>query len=298
MLFLLTDKSFHKTNKAEVTKLERKIPKVIHYCWFGGKPLPPLAKKCIASWKKYCPDYRIVQWNEDSFDLERCDFIKEAYAEKRWAFVSDAARLFVIYEHGGVYLDTDVELKASLDALAGENEFFFGIEKQTNIRKQTEAARVNTGLGFGAAAGCEAVGAMLEEYTGIHFNSSGVDDVTPCPTKNSHALERYGFDYKDKLYRFGGGVIYPSEYMCPKEHMTGLTHFSDKTVSIHHYGESWVTPRVKYWNKLNLKFRQFLPDAVSHYLASYISYLVFYGLIMGHFKLFKTLFVKVRGRLI
>ena len=93
------------------------IPKVIHYCWFGRGPLPDLAKTCIASWKKYCPDYEIREWNEDNFDIACCDFAKEAYQEKRWAFVSDYARLKVIFQYGGIYLDTDVELVRSLDPL-------------------------------------------------------------------------------------------------------------------------------------------------------------------------------------
>ena len=116
------------------------IPKKIHYCWFGGNPLPELAIKCLESWKKYCPDYEIIEWNETNFNLDSCEYVREAYQAKKWAFVSDYARLKVVYDNGGIYLDTDVELIKSLDRLL-KNKSFFGTET-TGV--------VATGLGFGA----------------------------------------------------------------------------------------------------------------------------------------------------
>ena len=117
------------------------IPKVIHYCWFGNNPLPFEVKKCIDSWKKICPDYEIKRWDETNFDVYQNDFIKSAYESKAWAFVSDYARLKIVYDEGGIYLDTDVELKKSLDELR-KNEGFFAI--------QQEGHYCATGLGFGA----------------------------------------------------------------------------------------------------------------------------------------------------
>ena len=272
------------------------IPKVIHYCWFGRNSLPELAEKCISSWKKYCPDYEIIEWNEDNFDLSCCDFIREAYEEKKWAFVSDAARLFIIYAHGGVYLDTDVELIAALDPIIQDNDFYFGIEAQTNRRKKTTFSQVATGLGFGATVGHQIIKAMLDEYIGTHFRNNGELDMTACPIKNSRALKPFGFTGKNKLYRFLNGTIYPSEYFCPKEHLTGVTHFSAHTVSIHHYGESWVTPRVKYWMKLHVKFKCYLPDWLSHYLASYISYIAYDGFFTGHKELMQQLVRKIKNK--
>ena len=99
------------------------IPKVIHYCWFGRNPLPPSVRACIRSWKKYCPDYKIVEWNEDNFDIGSCDYMKEAYEAKKWAFVSDVARLMIIYRNGGIYLDTDVELIAPLEPIREKMTF-------------------------------------------------------------------------------------------------------------------------------------------------------------------------------
>ena len=91
------------------------IPKVIHYCWFGHSPKPALFQRCIASWKKYCPDYEIIEWNEDNFDISQNDYAREAYEEKKWAFVTDYARLWIVYNHGGIYLDTDVEIIKEFD---------------------------------------------------------------------------------------------------------------------------------------------------------------------------------------
>src|SRR5699024_3155952 len=120
------------------------IPKIIHYCWFGGNPLPEKEQKCIASWRKYCPDYEIIEWNENNFDINQNMYIKQAADEKRWAFVSDFARLDVIYRFGGIYLDTDVEIIRNLDPLL-RNKAFVGIDNVTG-----EEYSINTGLGFGA----------------------------------------------------------------------------------------------------------------------------------------------------
>jgi hypothetical protein len=120
------------------------IPKVIHYCWFGGKPLPLDVEQCIRSWKKFCPDYEIRQWNESNYDVGKHPFMKAAYETGSWAFVSDYARLDIIYNHGGVYLDTDVELLKDLQPLL-ELDCYFGMQQDRNL--------IATGLGFGAVKG-------------------------------------------------------------------------------------------------------------------------------------------------
>ena len=109
------------------------IPKKIHYCWFGGNPLPPLAEKCIASWKKYCPDYEVIRWDESNYDCNKHPYMREAYNKKKFAFVADYARMDIIYNHGGIYLDTDVELLKNLDFLLA-NSFYIGFDD--NIIKQ------------------------------------------------------------------------------------------------------------------------------------------------------------------
>ena len=118
------------------------IPKIIHYCWFGGKNLPPLAKRCIASWKKYLPDYEIKEWNESNFDINCCDYVREAYQAKKWAFVTDYVRLFVLVNEGGIYMDTDVEVIGSLDYFL-ENEAFSGLENSSYISTGIMASERN-----------------------------------------------------------------------------------------------------------------------------------------------------------
>ena len=139
----------------EIPMSPQPIPKVIHYCWFGRGKLTPLMEQCVASWTKYCPDWEIVRWDEDNFDVNFCPYAAKAYRAKRYGFLSDAARLKIIYENGGVYLDTDVELRCPLDELL-ENDAWFGYGSSTEI---------NTGSGFGAVKGHPFVKELLDHYT-------------------------------------------------------------------------------------------------------------------------------------
>ena len=137
------------------------IPKVIHYCWFGGNPKSETIMACIDSWHRYCPDYKIIEWNEDNFDVNILPYIKDAYEDKKWAFVSDYARLFIIYNNGGIYLDTDVLLHRSLDELL-----------QYDCWLASDDVRyINTGLGFGAIYKHPLIGAAMEEYRGYSYPS-------------------------------------------------------------------------------------------------------------------------------
>ena len=136
------------------------IPKIIHYCWFGGNPLPELAKKCIASWKLYCPDYEIKEWNESNFDLNYCDYVREAYDSKNWAFVSDVARLYALVTEGGIYMDTDVEVIKPLDNLL-KYHAVSGFETETTIP---------TGLIAGEKEN-PMLKELLYEYKNIHFTN-------------------------------------------------------------------------------------------------------------------------------
>ena len=150
------------------------IPKVIHYCWFGGNPMPKLAKKCIKSWKKYLPDYEIIEWNESNFDINCCNYVKEAYQEQKFAYVSDYARLKIIYDNGGIYLDIDVEIIKPLDDLL-KYDSFFGFENPEFIA---------TGLGFGAVKHNKIVKQMMDEYGNNHYHIEGSEaDNVSCPIK-------------------------------------------------------------------------------------------------------------------
>ena len=233
------------------------IPKVIHYCWFGKGEMPKLAKKCIKSWKKYCPDYEIICWNEDNFDITQNRYMLEAYKAGKWAFVSDYARLKIIYDNGGIYLDTDVELIKPIDDLLNNNGFMGFDEKGI----------VATGLGFGAEKGNKIIGEFLNDYNDISFVlPDGSYDLTPCPDRNTNTLLKLGMNLEDKNQTFLNTVFLPQEYLCPQDYYTGKKTITKNTYSIHHYHASWtsdVTKRttrfkrilgVKLYNKLYGKF--------------------------------------------
>ena len=153
------------------------IPKIIHYCWFGRGLLPELAQKCIASWKKYLPDYEIKEWNEDNFDVNIIPYTAEAYARKKYAFVSDYARFWVLYKYGGIYFDTDVEVIKSFDEIVTKGNFM-GFELDPNGENSPKkyapryAFSVNPGVGLGMAKGHSFVKKMLDYYATLHFDTN------------------------------------------------------------------------------------------------------------------------------
>lgn len=208
------------------------IPKVIHYCWFGGNELPSLAKKCIKSWEKYCPGYKIVRWDETNCDFDSCDYVKEAFEAKKWAFVSDYIRLKTVYENGGIYLDTDVEIIKPLDSLT-ELGGFMGFD---------EKGIVATGLGFGAEKGNAVVREMMKDYENAHFlKPDGTYDLTPCPDRNTSTLQRLGMDTQKTSQTFMDMTFLPRDYLCPMDYTTGRIHITQNTYSIHRYCASWTS---------------------------------------------------------
>ena len=212
------------------------IPKVIHYCWFGKGKMPKLAKKCIKSWKKHCPDYEIICWNEDNFDLSQNRYLLEAYEAKKWAFVSDYARLKVICDNGGIYLDTDVELLKPLDPLLDDTGFMGFDEKGI----------IASGLGFGAEKGNKIIAELLKDYDDISFLlPDGSFDLTPCPDRNTDTLKRLGMDMNPAGGRFMDMTFYPRAYFCPMDYYTGKKTITKSTYSIHHYCASWTSSVTK-----------------------------------------------------
>lgn len=204
------------------------IPKIINYCWFGKNSLPTSVKKCINSWKKYCPDYKIIQWDETNFDVKSNMFVKEAYEAKAWAFVSDYARLKVIYENGGIYLDTDVELVKNLDFLL-KNSAYIGIQQSEYL--------CNTGLGFGAEKGNRAIFEMLKEYEELSFIDNQRSKIV-CPYLNDRAIQKIGKIQKNKVTVLPEITIFPPEYFDP---YSVNVLFNKNTVSIHHYSGTWTS---------------------------------------------------------
>lgn len=210
------------------------IPKVIHYCWFGGNALPEAVLKCIESWRRNCPDYSIVEWNESNYDINKHQYVKEAYEAKKWAFVSDFARLDIIYNNGGVYLDTDVEVIRPIDEMLA-NDCFLAAET---------TGFVATGLGFGAVKNNAIIKKLLDEYENAHFRlSSGqYDTMIPCPKRNTEPLSRMGYKYSEKdIWTAEGVTVFPPEYFCPIDYNTNQVKITDKTVSIHHYSGLWIS---------------------------------------------------------
>lgn len=214
------------------------IPRVIHYCWFGENPKDKAVLKCIRSWKRYCPGYEIVEWNEKNFNVNVIPYTAQAYEHGKWAFVSDYARLKVIYDYGGVYLDTDVELKKPLDTLLS-CQGFLGLEKINSVYQ------VNTGLGFGAVRGHPLIKKMLESYHNLSFlRPDGSMDLQPCSERNTRLLRQEGFDGTNRRQIVGEMHILPTEYLCPMDYVTGEINKTKRTVSIHHYQATWLEREV------------------------------------------------------
>lgn len=240
-----------------------KIPKVIHYCWFGGKELPDLAKKCITSWRKYCPDYEIIEWNENNFDLDHCRYVKEAYQEKKWAFVSDYARFWILYNYGGVYLDTDVEIIKPIDDLI-QRGAYMGCEPALQGMNNEECLNnlkylVNPGLGISAPAQHPFLKRILDIYAERSFyKPSGELDLYTVVQTTTVALLEYGYLDSDKIQKVGDMTIYPVDYFCPKNYFTSVLKITPNTYSIHHYTASWQNikekKRFEVLQKLSLKF--------------------------------------------
>ena len=214
------------------------IPKVIHYCWFGGNPFPDMAIKCIESWKKFFPDYEIKEWNESNFNLECCDYVKEAYKQKKWAFVSDYARFWILYNYGGLYFDTDVEVIKDMSCIISKGAFI-GCETVDKCAPGLGLG-VNPGLGLGVNPGLGLYKEILDDYENSHFiKTNGEIDYTTVVDRVTDILIRHGFVEKTEIQTVCGITIYPPEYFCPLNYSTGVLNITDNTVSIHHYTESW-----------------------------------------------------------
>lgn len=231
------------------------IPKVIHYCWFGKKPLPELALKCIASWKRFLPDYEIKEWNEENFDVNQIPYTAEAYKCKKYAFVSDYARFKIMYEYGGIYFDTDVEVIKSLDDIIARGSFF-GMEM---TQEEQTINACNPGLGFACAPGLGLCKEMIDQYEHENFIlSNGLLNLETVVTRFSNILQKHGFKYNNDITEFENIFFYPPEFFCPINYHTGEKNITQNTYTIHHYAASWVNKYdnmswfAKLWNILHL----------------------------------------------
>lgn len=213
------------------------IPKIIHYCWFGHNPLPASARKCIASWRKFLPDYEIKEWNEDNFDVNSIPYTKQAYEAKKYAFVSDYARFWILYHYGGLYFDTDVEVIANMDEIVARGAFM-GIEQGASLDGKPMVA---PGLGLGVEAGHPFYERMLQVYDSQNFiNSDGSHNTMTIVSYTTRELYAHGMKPSEDMQEVDGIWIYPSDYFCPMDSTTGVIMKTMRTISIHHYDCSWM----------------------------------------------------------
>ena len=223
------------------------IPKIIHYCWFGRGEKPELAKKCIASWKKFCPDFEIREWNEDNCDYLAMPFMAEAYAAKKYAFVSDVMRLVVLEQYGGVYFDTDVEVVRDISPLLGD-EGFIGFENEQFV---------NSGQVMAVVPHQPVVQAMIEEYKKMHFtNVDGSLNAVGCPHRNTDVMERFGLVRNGQEQLVAGIHVYPADYFNPLDSVTGKLTKTENTYSIHWYSMSWLPKRTQIRAKVGRIWRR------------------------------------------
>ncbi|MDR0605618.1 MAG: glycosyl transferase [Bacteroidales bacterium] len=220
------------------------IPKIIHYCWFGGNPLPSLAVKCINSWRKYLPDYEIREWNENNFKISKYVFAEEALKCKKYAFISDVCRLYALKEFGGIYMDTDVEVLKPLDSFL-HHTAFSGFENDNFVP---------TGMMASIAEGYW-VKELLKYYDNRHFllennemdTASNTSIITEMMKKKGFVMNNQFQEIKDYV------AFYPNEYFCPKSYKTGQIDLTENSYCIHHFAKSWIPLRGRIKNNLKMK---------------------------------------------
>lgn len=224
------------------------IPKIIHYCWFGKNPLPPLALKCIESWKKYLPDYEIREWNEENFDVYIIPYTKEAYEAKKYAFVSDYARFWILYNYGGLYFDTDVEVIKNIDDII-EKGPFMGREAGAYMMGDNKA--IAPGLGLGVIPYHKVYKKILQKYSTLQFIVNGKLNETTVVKYTSDVLDEFPIQkITNEIDLIEDIYIYDPEYFCPINHSTNEISITNNTRTIHHYTATWKTKRQKNKEKI------------------------------------------------
>ncbi|NHM29283.1 glycosyltransferase [Neobacillus terrae] len=226
-----------------------KIPKIIHYCWFRGNSLSKLAEKCIESWMQYCPGYVFQRWDESNFDINCNQYVKEAYESKKWALVSDYVRLHALYEYGGIYMDTDVELLKKIDNLLG-HEVFSGYEIDNKLPTAI----------MGSIKNHRWIKYLLSYYNNKHFiNNDGSFDLTTNVTIITNMTKkRYKINLNNTYQVLEHGIaIYPKDYFCPKNYLDGKIKITDNTYCIHHFNASWHTEEERKKHRKKIFYKNF-----------------------------------------
>lgn len=213
-----------------------KIPRIIHYCWFGNGEKNELMKKCIDSWKLYLPEYEIKEWNEKNFDINSNIYTAEAYKEKKWAYVTDYVRLHALYNEGGIYMDTDVEVLKNIDRFLVHSAFS-GFE---------DIQFIPTGI-MGAEKYNQWIKDLLDYYKEKKFyNENGELDLTPNTVTITELSHKYGLELNGNYQVLEHDIhIYPKEFFCPKEHATNKLIITENSYCIHHFNGSWIDNKTK-----------------------------------------------------
>lgn len=222
---------------------DTKIPKIIHLCWFGHGEYDEKMKHCLKTWEEFAPDYKVMKWDEDTFDLDSCTYVRQAYDKKRWAFVTDYVRFKVLQQYGGIYMDTDMELVKPLDDLL-DNETVLSFKQQALGMKQ-----------FGLTSGIIMTKAnntlfnpLIEQFEArSYINESGEEDVTPIAKFLTDLLRDRGIRQDNTLQSIDGVTVYPNEYLCPTidlDNNTGDVEVTENTYAIHHFTGTWRTPDI------------------------------------------------------
>lgn len=257
------------------------IPKIIHYCWFGGAEKPESVQKCISSWRKYCPDYKIQEWTEADFDVSQNLYCKQAYEAKAWGFVPDYIRLWIVYQYGGIYLDTDVQLLQNLDSLLNLPAFM-GFEKDTGNY-------VNLGQGFGAEPGNRFIADNMHRYDDIVFKyNDGTYNKTPSPVYTTEVLVKHGLDkiQSTQIQTLKHVTVYPADFFCPKSFCTGVIQRTKNTYSIHHFDASWYSDdqqedKKARWKRERRSYLLHYPCRVAQRVLGMERYLKIRGFLQG-----------------
>lgn len=238
------------------------IPKIIHYCWFGKKDKPELVKRCIKSWENNLNDYKIIEWNEDTFDINSNKFVKQAYEAGKFAFVSDYVRVYALYNYGGIYMDTDVEVYRTFSKDILKNESFWGFEEKNFIATST----------IGAKKGNRIIKEFLDIYENRSFvKKNGDIDTTTNVYIVSNIIKKLGvrldgsYQEIDKL-----GTFYPQEYFSPYDYINCYSKANKNTYTIHYFYKSWVPAS----DKIKGKIKAILSKIIGGYRIAKIRKLI------------------------
>lgn len=236
--------------------MEVRIPKIIHYAWFGKNKKNDLTMKCIESWKRAMPDYEYVEWNEENFDLDLFEFTRKAYNEKKYAYVTDVVRLYALYHFGGIYMDTDVEaIKAMDDLLCFHG--FSGFQSYDQIPTGTLASE----------KGNMWIKEQLEYYNTAEFDLEDVNKklITNVEIITNMSIKKHGLTLNNQLQELKYGMrIYPIDFFCAKDARTGKINITSNTYTIHHFVGSWVPASAKIHRKMMNVIRNVCGEKISH----------------------------------